>query len=87
MKNLSDYSKTQLVQALLELSSNRKIYDTHGIAYRIGMLDHWKGLVARNSKREECLNLFKSLLNENNVDKFLTQEWAQKQMLNHLNKK
>jgi hypothetical protein len=86
MKNLLDYSQSELVAALLQLSANRKIYDKHSIAYRIGMLDHWKGLVARSLKREECLEIFKSLLNEKNVSTFLTQEWAQKQMLNHLNK-
>jgi hypothetical protein len=86
MKQISDYTSSELVKALLELSSNRKVYDKDSLAYRIGMLDHWMGLNASSLKREECLNRFKSLLNEKNVYKFLTQEWAQKQMLEHLNK-
>lgn len=86
MKKISDYKSSELVKALLELSSNRKIYDKDSLAYRIGMLDHWAGLAAKSSKREECLEKFKSLLNEKNVHTFLTQPWAQKQMLEYLSK-
>jgi hypothetical protein len=86
MKQISDYTSSELVKALLELTENKNLYPKDRIAYRIGMLDHWMGLHASSLNREECLNRFRSLLNEKNVYKFLTQEWAQKQMLQHLNK-
>jgi hypothetical protein len=86
MNQISDYKASELVKALLELTENKKLYPKDRIAYRIGMLDHWMGLHASSLKREECLNRFKGLLNEKNVYTFLNQEWAQKQILQHLNK-
>jgi hypothetical protein len=86
-KILSCYSSGELIEAMLQYVANRKKNDKGDIAYKIGMIDHWQGLCSSNLKRSECIERFKSLLNEKTIYMVIQSEYTASQLLNFLPKK
>jgi hypothetical protein len=86
MKNLSDYSKSELVSAVF-LYTSRKCAK-HTIEHRVKILDNVTGVALGDWRpKAECLRVFKGLLNETNVHLFIIGEYSKKELLPYLTKK
>lgn len=84
---LPDYSPEELINAMLQYVSNRKNEDKFGINYKIGMIDHWQGMYSQHLKRNEMIDRFKSLLNEQTIYKCIQSQYTENQLLKYLPKR
>ena len=85
---LQDYPKHKVIDAFIRFMANRRLNDKHSIAYVIGMLDHWKGVIytsyLNDYKRQYLLEQLISMLNANTIDSVIKSEYVKKEVLNHI---
>lgn len=84
---ITNLDTSDVRRGFLSLIKNRKLVDKNGLAYFIGMVDHWRGLYAVHRKREELfLELSELVLDDKNLYRCIQSDWTRTQIINQLNK-